>query len=206
MTAEEYTSAVKQKSNVIHEQGKIIKAVSKALVKEKATKKISLLDVLEENAKDNDVYNMAYELVKAHKSNALQRLPSFALEAAKSLVHNCLAKGKNGHRHKENIHQFFEVLLIWGKPRVVKWVCNNLYDINIDTVRADVRKIKIYEFGVLESSFIAAASVYKKLMAKKEIVPGSVLCEHSEDETAVVREVVYEAKSKTNHKNQLFGF
>ena len=206
MTAKEVKATVEGKDHRIYQQKVQISSLSRQLMKEKATKKMPVLDVLEMASKENDIYNMAYEIVKAHESKALDKLPKLAVESAKQMFHNCLAKGKQGYRHTSNTHQFFEVLLIWGKARVAKWVCDNLYDMNIDTIRADVRKIPVYNFGILETSFMAAAAVYKKLMAEKSIPCGSVLCEHSEDETAVVTDVAYEPKSKRHDKNELYGF
>ena len=164
MTPAEAQRAIGSKNTVITAQKKSIHSLTKQITKAECAARLPLLDLLEKAAAEDDVYKLAHELVLAHGTGKLGQLPSLALQAVTELIHNSLAKGPRGRDHGAKIHKFFEVLLIWGKPRVAQWVGDNLHPYSIDTMREDIRKLPVYEFGVLEQTFIAVAAIYKRIM------------------------------------------
>jgi hypothetical protein len=72
---------------------------------------------------------------------------------------------------------------------------------SLSTIRRSIRRIPTFRFGINEQAFVELAELYTELLTSKGIPLGSVLCEHSEDETAVKREVVYDQKT-----GELLGF
>jgi hypothetical protein len=176
----------------VHKQEKEIKVLHQELKTMKVFSLRPWSEQLKEASERCDVGMMMYELAQAHETGVLAKQPALFLAQVKDQIHNCLAKSSKGWRHdEERVKTFYEVLCITGKKSVFEFAAMNQMGPGLTTIRNRIREIPKIKFGVNESLFEYYAGVFKKMMLAKDIPLGSVLCEHSEDETSTVKEIEY---------------
>ena len=83
---------------------------------------------------------------------------------------------------------FFEVVMIWGGPRLVKFVSQNLYGPEIHSVfRWRKQHSKSFHVGISKENYIVLSDIYS------QIATAQVPVLMAEDETATVANVTYHA-------------
>ena len=111
-----------------------------------------------------------------------------------------LHKKKQGKRYKSTVKEFYEVIMYWGGPRLTSFVAANLLGPEFHSFyRWRNSKLVLLEGGITEQNFKVIAELYKETIG--QIGCGKVPVELCEDETAIVKEVVYIQKS-----DELWGF
>ena len=109
-------------------------------------------------------------------------------------------KKKQGKRYKSTVKEFYEVIIYWGGPRLASFVAANLLGPEFHSFyRWRNSKLVLLGGGITEQNFKVIAELYKETIGK--IGCGKVPVVLCEDETAIIKEVVYIQKS-----DELWGF
>jgi hypothetical protein len=119
------------------------------------------------------------------------------ISVLRQAVFNLHAKGAKGLRHRKHKQamMMYEVLLIKGGPWLASFVAANLLGpLAKATIQKQWKCTVPYSFGLDGAAKIMPqlAGMYKDLMQKLGIAPGTVPCEYSEDETNVIAAVVWD--------------
>ena len=100
---------------------------------------------------------------------------------------------KNGKRYKASMKMFYEVLLLWGGPRLANFVALNLAGPEIHSIfqwrKNNSTKMSV---GISSANFLQISRTYEEILAKKDIPKVPVLI--AEDETAIIATVEYMAE------------
>lgn len=97
---------------------------------------------------------------------------------------------KHGKRYKCSIQMFFEVILLWGGPRLANFVSLNLYGPEIHSVyRWRTQHSVSLDPGLHENNFVKLTESYKATLEIKKLPRVPVL--FAEDETAIIACIEY---------------
>ena len=114
---------------------------------------------------------------------------SVLTDTLKTISNNLFVK-TNGRRYKASTRLFYEVIMLWGGPRLATFVGLSLFGPEIHSVYRWRRKPRIdLKLGIKEENFQKIADIYKDIIKLKNISP--VPFQASEHETAIVGKVPY---------------
>ena len=109
-------------------------------------------------------------------------------------------KKKQGKRYKSTVKEFYKEIMYWGGPRLASFVAANLLGPKFHSFyRWRNSKLVLLEGGITEQNFKVIEELYKETIG--QIGCEKVPVELCEEETAIVKEVVYKQKS-----DELWGF
>ena len=156
---------------------------------------------LEEYAKRGSMKAICHNLEKASEQGLFN--DKTVLRDFLTTISKNLHVKKQGKRYKASTKLFFEVVLIWGGPRLATFVASNLFGPEIHSLyRWRNRDRTTLEGGINHADMSKIAVIYSESIAKQfknksSLVP--VLA--AEDETAVISKVIY-----SQEKDELLGF
>ena len=161
----------------------------------------NLKEKLEEYAKRGSMKAICHNLEKASEQGLFN--DKTVLRDFLTTISKNLHVKKQGKRYKASTKLFFEVVLIWGGPRLATFVASNLFGPEIHSLyRWRNRDRTTLEGGINRADMSNIAVIYRESIAKQfknkaSLVP--VLA--AEDETAVISKVTY-----SQEKDELLGF
>lgn len=160
----------------------------------------SIKEKLEEFSRRGDMKAITHKLCKAHKKG-LFKDKNVLLDTIETVSRNLNVIGKTGKRYKASVKEFYEVLLIWGGPRLASFVSMNLHGPDLSSIYT-WRKLKTISItsDSTEKLFHRYADMYKQIKFALGI-KGQVPCLLAEDETAIKGELAYSQTS-----DELLGF
>lgn len=159
---------------------------------------MSLKDKLLEYARRGSSANICRKLNQAAEEGVLE--DKVVLKDFLESVANNLHVKKQGKRYKSSLQMFFEIILIWGGPRIANFVALNLFGPEIHSIyRWRKTQTPHLEVGLKENNFSTISNVYKNAHSKVRIPKVPVF--FAEDETAIVASIEY-----TNARDVLQGF
>ena len=151
---------------------------------------------LKEFSRRGDLKAISYKLEKAGEAGMFND-KQVLLDTLGCVANNLHVKGSQGKRYKTSVQQFFEVVLIWGGPRLATFVANNLFGPEVHSIYK-WRQAKTYNFaqGIILENVKKIASIYsatKKSLGITTPVPVML----AEDETAIIGKIMYDEQSDT---------
>ena len=161
----------------------------------------NLKEKLEEYAKRGSMKAICHNLEKASEQG-LFKDRTVLMDFLTTISKNLHVK-KQGKRYKASTKLFFEVVLIWGGPRLATFVATNLFGPEIHSLyRWRNRDCTTLEGGINRGDMSKIALIYSESIAKQFKNSGSLVpVLAAEDETAIISKVMYSQK-----KDELLGF
>ena len=161
----------------------------------------NLKEKLEEYAKRGSMKAICHNLEKASEQGLFKE-KTVLMDFLTTISKNLHVK-KQGKRYKASTKLFFEVVLIWGGPRLATFVATNLFGPEIHSVyRWRNRDCTTLEGGINRGDMSKIAVIYSESIAKQFKNRGSLVpVLAAEDETAIISKVMYSQK-----KDELLGF
>ena len=176
-------------------QGKLFFAKSRILKESLRSK--NLKEKLVEFSKRGSINGICHQLSVAAEKGQLEdhHVLKDVLETTARNFH----VEKHGKRYKASVKMFYEVLLMWGGPRLAVFVALNLNGPEIHSIYKWRKQKDVHlSMGVSSDNFHTVGLIYKEIMEKQQIPKVPVLL--AEDETAIIGRLDYCAKS-----DQLLG-
>ena len=154
----------------------------------------SLKEKLFESAESKDVFRFCKDVCEAHKQGKLQGKDA-VWEFFKDIFHNLIHE-KAGRRYSTSTKSLYEMIKLWGGPRLHNFISLNMDGPSISTTLRQVKKSLTYIPGEHEHIFEAVGKIYASYKAKHGIYGPIPVC-LAEDETIVKKYVRWVAKSDT---------
>ena len=130
------------------------------------------------------MFRFCKHVCEAHKQGKLQGKDA-VWEFVQDIFHN-LVRSKSGRRYSASTQSIYEMIKLWGGPRLHSFISLNLDGPSISTNLSQVRKSLKYIPGEQEYIFETIEKVYASYKAK-----------HGIDETVVKKYVRWVEKSDT---------
>ena len=159
-----------------------------------STRMRSLKEKLFELAERKDVFRFCKDVCEAHKQGKLQG-KDVVWEFFKDIFHNLIHE-KTGRRYSTSTKSLYEMIKLWGGPRLHNFISLNMDGPSISTTLRQVRKSLTYILGEHEHIFEAVGKIYASYKAKHGIYGPIPVC-LAEDETIVKKYVRWVEKSDT---------
>ena len=154
-------------------------------------RKRSLTEKLAEFSSRGSLKGVCQQLIKASMAGHLDSQPVL-LQMLRTVARN-LNVSKFAHRYHSSLQMFYEVILLWGGPRLAQFVAMNLAGPEIHSVyRWRKAQSKPLSAGLSVDNFNAIAPLYSAL---SDMLQVPVL--FAEDETAIIGTVQYVAENDT---------
>ena len=153
-----------------------------------------------ERARRGDIHAITESLHRAYDKGLITSSNN-TIVFMRTVAENLRKKSK-GQRQSDFSEKFYEVVRIWGGKRVANFIASNLCGPSSSAQKRTRRK-NIHRYrqeNMNATNFKYLAKIYKGLKEKHNI-QGPVLCEASEDETAITKQIFWDHKS-----DQLWGF
>ena len=154
----------------------------------------SLKEKLFESTERKDVFRFCKDVCKAHKQGKLQG-KDVVWEFSKDIFHN-LMHAKSGRRYSTSTKSLYEMIKLWGGPRLHSFISLNLDGPSISMTLRQVKNSLAYIPGEHEHIFEAVGKFYASYKSKYGI-DGPSLVFLVEDETVVKKYVRWVEKSDT---------
>ena len=197
LTSEEKIRKLSQLQEKLKKQESSIFFLSRENIKLKIRRR-SLKESLMEYAKRGSMKSICFQLNKAADEKMLDDK-----HVLKDMLESCAQnfhREKQGRRYKKGVKEFYEVIMYWGGPRLGTFIVMNLFGPEVHSMwRWRKENLTVLLDGMAEQNFKQIGNIYREAMEKLKI--GKVPVQLSEDETAIVKRVVYDEKS-----DQLIGF
>ena len=133
-----------------------------------------------------DVWRFCNNIIEAHKQGKFgrkQALWDFFQDVAKNAL-----KPKKGQRFTDSTKTMFEVIKLWGGPRLHEFLSANLGGPSISTTKRQARKATYFKTGEHDYIFDAVGKVYMEAKIKHAVtskVPIIII----KEETTIKRHV-----------------
>ena len=157
----------------------------------------NLNEKLAEYSKRGDVTAVTKQIAKAAGNGMLDDKVTL-LQFLQDMAHNLNVKGKNGKRYSISMKMFYEVLLLWGGPRLANFMSINMGGPEIHSIYRWRKELSLsLNCGIHTQNSAQMVDFYRKAMVSGCRVP--ILL--AEDETAIIPRIDYDEKN-----DQLLGF
>lgn len=158
----------------------------------------SKTEKLREYARRGSMKAVCYQLTTAAEDGQLET--KTVLKDFLETVGRNLHVEKKGKRYKCSLKMFYEVVLLWGGPRLANFVSMNLFGPELHSVYRWRTENSIHlEPGLCEENFVKLNKIYTACQNAKSLPRVPVL--FAEDETAIISSIEY---SQT--EDALLGF
>ena len=154
----------------------------------------SLKDKLFESIERKDVFRFCKDVCEAHKQGKLQGKDA-VWESVQDIFHN-LTHPKAGRRYGASTKSIYDLIKLWGGPRLHSFISLNLDGPSRSTTLRQVRKSLSYIPGEHEYIFEAVGKVYASYKSKHGIEGPIPIC-MAEYETVLKKHVRWVEKSDT---------
>ncbi|GLJ15321.1 hypothetical protein SUGI_0251220 [Cryptomeria japonica] len=154
----------------------------------------SLKEKLFESNERKDVFRFCKDVCEAHKQGKLQGKDA-VWDFVKDIFHN-LMHPKVGRRYSTSTKSLYEMIKLWGGPRLHSFISLIMVSPSISTNLRKVRKSSAYIPGEHDYIFEVVGKVYASYKTKHGI-NGPIYVYLAEEETVVRKYVRWVAKSDT---------
>ena len=160
----------------------------------KAVKVRDLKERLWEFAKEGDMRAICKGLVHAHEEGKLEN-KDVLLSLLSSTAKNFHVRGNKGKRYEAPLKNFFEVLMIYGGPRIASFVSVNLEGPMMSSIRRWTKDASVsWSLRDTDANIIIFKDILVKALEEVNIV-GPIPSEISEDETSIIGRISYNQKT-----------
>ena len=202
----EYLTSEEIAEKVKHQKAKLDSLESKLFFETSTNLRLkmrlrNLKEKLEEHAKRGSMKAICHNLEKASEQGLFN--DKTVLKDFLTTISQNLHVKKQGKRYKASTKLFFEVVLIWGGPRLATFVASNLFGPEIHSLyRWRKRDSITLEGGINHADMSKIAVIYRESISKQLKNKGSLVpVLAAEDETAVISKIMY-----SQEKDELMGF
>ena len=184
--------ATEQKKDIDKKASEIFFLTSKLTRKQVRCK--TLKDQLVEFARRGSIKAVSYQLQKAADMGMLE--DKAVLKGLLEAVGRNLHVEKKGKRYPAPLQTFFEVILMWGGPRLANFVAMNVFGPEVHSIfRWRKQKAINLTPGISEENFITLKQLYEDARKRGDIPKVPVIL--AEDETAITAHIEYNQAQDT---------
>ena len=165
--------------------------LTRDLIRVKLSRK-KLKDRLSEFAQRGSIKSICHNLDKAAAAGKLddQEVLKDVLETTAKNFH---VKGKTGNRYKATLKTFYEIIMLWGGPRLANFIAANLYGPEVHSIYRWRKKSSYHlDDGLSAHNFRIFQTIYISSMDAAGLKHGSLITETAEDETATIKRFSYD--------------